>query len=183
MPRKREPLISAFTVVIDTREQSPYAFESIRGDANDGYRPIQVLRRMGTLKQGDYSIDGLERQIAVERKSLPDLFGTLSQGRDRFIAELARLAGLEFSAVVVEADWATILNDPPRFSQLCPKTVYRSVIAWQQRFPTVHWWTCPDRAFAEVTTYRILERYWIDFQKRRQALSNAAQRWAVQPQK
>jgi hypothetical protein len=36
------------------------------------------------------------------------------------------------------------------------------VIAWQQRYPRVHWWLCPGRAFAEVTTYRILERYWRD---------------------
>src|SRR5581483_2134770 len=99
-------------------------------------------------------------QLAVERKSLADLFHTLGQGRDRFQRELGRLAKYDFAAIVIEADWSTIIMDPPKRSRLLPKTIFRSVIAWQLRYPRIHWWTCPNRQFAEVTTFRLLERFW-----------------------
>ncbi|MDE2097140.1 MAG: ERCC4 domain-containing protein, partial [Patescibacteria group bacterium] len=116
----------------------------------------------GTLKSGDYSLLGFENRIAIERKSLSDLFSTLGQGRDRFHRELERLAATDyqFAAVVCEADWATVLASPPERSMLRPKTVFRSVIAWQIRYPLVHWWFCPGRAFAEKVTFRLLERFW-----------------------
>ena len=67
----------------------------------------------------------------------------------------------EDAAVVVEAEWSEVLGSPPPHTQLTPKTVYRSVIAWQQRYPSIHWWFCADRRLAEVTTFRILERWWL----------------------
>lgn len=147
------------TVVIDTREQQPYHFTGLYADAADGGKPLTVPVVRGTLASGDYSLAGHETAVAVERKSLADLFGTLAGGRDRFVRELERLAAYRFAAVIVEASWQAILDGPPH-SQLPPKTVFRSVVAWQQRYPAVHWWTVENRRMAEVTTYRILERYW-----------------------
>jgi len=43
-------------------------------------------------------------------------------------------------------------------SRLNPKTVVASIAAWSQRF-RVHFFTCPDREFAERFTYRLLERF------------------------
>lgn len=157
----QSPLMSPFTVVVDTREQMPYEFAAIHADAAQHRRLIHVPREVRCLSSGDYSIAGeFESRVAVERKSLADLFSTLGQGRKRFTAELERLAAYDFAAVVVEATWEMVLGDPPPRSELNPKTIYRSVIAWQVRYPRVHWWMCPNRAFAEVTTYRILERFW-----------------------
>lgn len=154
-----EPLTVPFTVVIDTREQRPFEFAGLTSDARHGRRPLVVPTTVGTLGQGDYSLVGLSDTVAVERKSHADLVGTLSQGRERFERELERLAGLLWAAVVVEADWAQVLAGHDR-SRLNPKTVHRSVIAWQQRYPSIHWWFCTDRRLAEVTTFRILERWW-----------------------
>ena len=47
------------TVVVDTREQEPYTFES---------GCTEVVRR--ALPAGDYSIEGHEDSVAVERKTL-----------------------------------------------------------------------------------------------------------------
>jgi ERCC4-type nuclease len=141
--------------VRDTREQAGFDFRSITP-------PPAVIS--GTLPTGDYSLQGFEGRITVERKSLPDAFGSFGKDRARFERELSRLAKFEFAAVVIEADWRQILRQPPKFSRLNPNTVLRSVIAWQQRFG-VHFWPCPDRLFAEKITYRLLERYWIDQQK------------------
>lgn len=157
--------VCPFTVVIDTREQTQFAFTGLRSDVRDGSRPLSVPVQAGTLAQGDYSILGMEKWVAVERKSLADLFGTIGRHRGRFERELARLQTLMAAAVVVEADWTAILLDPPQFSELSPKTVFRSVVAWQQRFPAVHWWMMPNRRVAEITTFRILERFWKDHMK------------------
>jgi ERCC4-type nuclease len=156
-----EPLPTPFTVLIDTREQHPYRFEGLRSDAREGRRPLAVQTERATLRSGDYSLCAWCDYVAVERKSVSDLFGTLGQGRERFERELLRLAEMEFAAVVVEANWSEVLAPQPH-SQLNPKTVHRSVIAWQQRHPRVHWWFCGDRWLAEVTTFRILERWWRD---------------------
>jgi ERCC4-type nuclease len=146
-------------ILIDDRERRPYKFARLRGDARDGHAPLAVASRRVTLPTGDYSIDGLADRVAVERKSLADLYGTLGQRRELFEGELARLNAMDAAFVVVEADWRTILRSPPAHSRLNPKSVFRSVVAWQQRFPRVHWWTCPNRAFGEVVTFRILQRY------------------------
>lgn len=146
----------------DTREQSVYAFEGIGWDASDGGGPgktltIETVR--GTLKSGDYSLVGYESRVAVERKSLADLYGTLGQGRDRFERELVRLSAMEFAAVVVEATWPEVCAEPPDHTKLPPKIVFRSVVAWSVRYPTVHWIPAGPRRLAEITTFRLLERF------------------------
>jgi ERCC4-type nuclease len=146
-------------VLIDSREQHPFTFAGLRADARQGRRPLVVPTQVTTLPSGDYSLAGLENAVAVERKSLADLYHTLAAGRGRFERELGRLTDMEFAAVVVEADWDAIINRPPDRSRLLPKSVFRSVVALQQRFPRVHWWACPGRRFAEVATFRILERF------------------------
>lgn len=163
---KPQLLVSPFVVVIDSREQLPYAFASIRADAVQDRAKLLVRSLVSCLPAGDYSIQGHEKSIAVERKSLADLFGTIGQERDRFERELARLAEYPYAAVVIEAGWNDILFAPPDFSRLSPKTVFRSILAWQQRYPRVHWWPMPSRVIAEVTTYRILERWWKNASKK-----------------
>lgn len=161
------PLACPFAVLVDTREQRPYAFEGLTADARQRRRPLLVTTRRATLHAGDYSVEGLQPLVAVERKSKADLFSTLGQPRGRFVRELERLAELTFAAVVVEAEWSEIYATPPARSHLPPKIILRSVLAWQQRFPRVHWLFCPGRGFAERVTFRILERFWKEEQKRR----------------
>jgi DNA excision repair protein ERCC-4 len=158
-----------FTVVIDTREQTPWDFTGIKADgaagAAGGCVVVPVL--VAGLPSGDYSLDGYSDRIAVERKSKADLFGTLGQGRDRFERELERLNAMAFAAVIVEAEISEIFTDPPPHTALKPKTISRSVIAWQQRYPRVHWSFLPGRYAAMVWGYRVLERWWRDEQERR----------------
>lgn len=159
MPRPAPDPEFPCTVLVDTREQLPFAFDAIPADATAGGGLWRVRTDRLALPSGDYSLDGYAAAVAVERKSLADLFGTVGQGRERFVRELERLADMTFAAVVVEAEWSAVFTAPPGFTGLPPKTVFRSVLAWQQRFPRVHWWFCPDRDFAEVCTFRILERF------------------------
>lgn len=153
-------LLLPYSVVIDTREQHPFAFQNHNSDAKDGRRPLIVPTVRACLQSGDYSIQGFEQRVAVERKSLVDLFGSLGSGRERFEREIQRLSVFDFAAVVVEGDWGAVLSSPPPQSELRPKTVFRTVVDWQQDYPRVHWWFCSTRGFAELVTLRVLNRFW-----------------------
>jgi len=151
-------------IVVDTREQEPYTFAGLKSDQVNGGHVMTVRTERRTLKSGDYSLSGFETRVAVERKSLADLFGTIGQGRERFERELERLSQYEFATVMIESTWAEILNSPPAHSKLPAKTVLRSALAWQQRYPNVHWFTAGTRRTAEAITLRILERFWKEAQ-------------------
>jgi DNA excision repair protein ERCC-4 len=141
-----------FTIIQDTRETLPYTFACI-----DPSPRVEVA----TLATGDYSLKGLTDKVAVERKSLTDCYSTFGQGRARFQRELERAINFQFFAVVIEADMHTLAKHPPARSRLNPKTVIASIAAWAIRY-RVHFWTCPNREFAERYTYRLLERFWKD---------------------
>lgn len=159
MPKKQPNPVFPCTVLIDSREGLPYSFCGVSADVGQGGGNWSVPTEVVKLDAGDYSLDGYATAIAVERKSHSDLLHTIGQERARFERELERLHTMQFAAVVVEADWHAILNDPPPYSSLNAKTVFRSVLAWQQRFTRVHWWFVTDRAFAEVTVFRMFERW------------------------
>lgn len=157
-----DTVVSPFLLLVDDREGLPFAFANIKADARDGHKPIAVRSEVRRLLTGDYSIDGYQDRIAIERKSHGDLFSTLGQRREPFEAELARLNEMDFAAVVIESSWYQIAFEPPERSRMNPKCVMRSILAWSQRFPRVHWFPMGSRAMAEVTTYRLLERFYRD---------------------
>lgn len=186
MKEKTSPVLP-FTIVRDVNESAPYHFTGIPSDASDncnglpwvvpivtkslwsmGRIPIALdLLKEPVLKgYADYSIQGMEHLISIERKSLTDLYSTLGSRRYEFECEIARLSRLEFAAVVIEADWNTILFDPPASSRLNPKTVSRTVLSWSIRYPNVHWFTCVDRRHGELTTFQLLRQFWKQQQKR-----------------
>ena len=88
--------MSDYKIVCDTREQKPLW----TGD--------KVERKK--LDVGDYSIKGYEDRIAIERKSLGDLFGTLGSGHKRFKAELNRALEYDYFAIVIDGSYSACVN-------------------------------------------------------------------------
>ena len=86
-------------IITDTREQRPYTLT-----IPDKY---EIIRR--ALPAGDYSIEGLETLISIERKSLDDWIGTILNSRGRFRRELLKLQNYCFAAVVIEGSVSDIL--------------------------------------------------------------------------
>ena len=86
---------SKLKIIIDTREQSPWAFPS-----------YIVGSKRGTLRTGDYALEG-DYNFAIERKSLDDFLGTISTGWERFLRELDRMNEAKYPAkvVIVEGDY------------------------------------------------------------------------------
>jgi len=174
-PRKRQPQASGgsggllpglavvpFTVVVDSREQLPYEFSGMTGSGGEA---LVVPTVVAGLPSGDYSIQGFENVIAIERKELSDLYGSVTWNRGRFEREIARLAELPgFAAVVIEATWAEIMApaeyQPEWVNQTEPRSVEGTIVAWSLRYPRVHWWTCGSRRGAEQRTFSILQKFW-----------------------
>lgn len=165
-------ILSPFTILVDTREQRPYTFDAIYGDAKDKGRRIQVKTERGTLHRGDYSILGRNMLVGIERKSKEDLYASVAR-RENFEGRLHQMTehkkfGEEYGAyyaVVVEAELLDCLLCPPAHSKLVPKSLNRTIMAWRQRY-LVDWYFLPSREFAEEYTYRILERFYSDSLKR-----------------
>lgn len=104
------------TAIIDTREQTPLVLSPLKSQS-------------GTLVTGDYSVLGLEHEIAIERKSLPDLLGCVGRDRERFDKEVKRLLAYPVRALVVEASWYEIEQGGWR-SHVTPQTVLGSLLGW-----------------------------------------------------
>lgn len=152
-----------FTIIIDNREQRPFFYSHA-----DSYAFPGLSFQFGTLQTGDYSISGYtspdcKHSICVERKSLADLFGSMGRGRERLEREFIRMHEFDYAALIIEADLRTIIKDPPIASSMNPKSVFRSLLAFSQRY-NIHVWPCPSRIFAERCTYLILKRFWDDRQ-------------------
>lgn len=100
--------------IVDTREQQPLTPWLIKSGAR-----FRLATKRATLTTGDYSLVGLESHVAVERKSLGDLIGTLfgsttdSVGeraghQDRFRAELDRMRAYACRVLLIEGARADI---------------------------------------------------------------------------
>ncbi len=88
-------------VLVDTREQQPFALH-----AN---HPNWIgNERRATLKTGDYTVEGMERILALERKNLADLVACIVTYRRRFLASCERLAKFRWKALLIEATYEDI---------------------------------------------------------------------------
>lgn len=164
--------VAPFTVVVDSNESAPWQFRGLKGRARNGVRPALIVKTVqkplwawGRKEFGtglaDYSIDGCEEEIQIERKSVDDLFSTLSQRRNEFEKEIARLdRQCRFAAVVIEAGYPAIASF--RAHGPDPASVVGTMVAWGQRYPRVHWMAAGSRDMAERLAFRVLERFWID---------------------
>jgi ERCC4-type nuclease len=82
-------------ILVDTREKTPWKFRS---------------QKRVCLKHGDYSILGGKGHIVIERKSLVDLYVTLSPARwDKFYEKMDRATDkLEWVFIFIEASIAEV---------------------------------------------------------------------------
>ncbi len=107
-------------LVIDTREQAPWAF------------PAYVQTSIHGLNAGDYAlfddlifVDGRETtqaSFAIERKSAEDFAGTIASGWPRFCRELNRMneAGFPAKIIIVEADFEEFCFRNGRDGEIIP---------------------------------------------------------------
>jgi len=142
-------------IKIDTREQLPYSFI--------------IPSEVGTLPIGDYSISGLEHNISIERKTLDDLVGCLTQQRERFERELFRGKALDYFALVVEGSLSDI-QMRKYFSKTPSEAVIQSLLAFSVRYRLPVFF-CENRKFGERVTESLLCKFAREIEKQGKALT------------
>jgi len=123
MARKK---YSKFTIIRDSREKKGCGW-SFKASANcDG----MVIKKLDT---GDYSIEGYEDLIMVERKTIPDLWGSLGQWRERFMKEMDRALEFPVRYLIIEGTLSDI-NKGFRYSKLRPEFILASLISLEVKY-------------------------------------------------
>jgi hypothetical protein len=138
---QRRALVSGFTIYVDTREKYPFRFTG---------REVTVERAAAAA--GDYVVRAGDACLAaVERKSIEDLIGSLSDGTLAY--QLAALAELPLAAVVVEGRYPKLFDVPKvKVQGWLPDVLARLQIRYRE-VPIVF---ADSRKFAEEWTYRFL---------------------------
>lgn len=134
------------TLIIDTREQAPFAFTGLPS-------------RRGTIPAGDYSLDGYEALVAVERKSHGDCWGSMSTGRGRFQRCVQRLAELDRAAIVIECSLTHLCNRPHYIQRTTVASVVGGLVSYSAQYAIPVFW-CDNRAMAERVTLRFLASWY-----------------------
>lgn len=136
------------TIQIDTREQLPLKFEAY---------PTEVTG----LPCGDYGVKGFSDwdncAFVVERKSLGDLIGSLTFGRERFMREIEKMRAFRFAAIVIEADESQVAAGEYR-SRATPQSILASLFALEVR-AGIHVFWCGDVQGAARTVEGLVRQF------------------------
>lgn len=158
-----------FVVLVDSQEKHPFTFTGFESGAATGNRPIDVPTKVQSLgpAHGDYSIEGYEGSIHIERKSLEDAHGTIlgwGEHRERFGRTLEFLESIEFGAVMVECTLGEMLKRAPsrgRKSAEENRTILnQQYLAWLLKYRAVKWIFADSRRLAEIETFRLFEKFY-----------------------
>jgi hypothetical protein len=142
VPGRRASGLGELTILVDTRERYPWRF---------GRQQAVTLERRA-LPAGDYAVQAPDGELAavVERKTLPDLASSLTDGSLGYL--LAELAALPRAAVVVEDRYGGLF----KLEHVQPGFVADLLGALAVRYPAVPVVFCDTRPLAQEWAYRFL---------------------------
>jgi len=142
-----------FRIIVDTRERESFSFD------------CPTLHRK--LDAGDYSVDGYADRVAVERKNLADFTHTVIHDFTRFAHELEKLARLDASCVVVEADLDAVLRGrhAETLRGAAPRSLLGATVHIAMRFRVPVYW-CGSRQAACAFTDAFLRGFVRDISQR-----------------
>ena len=113
-------------VLVDTREQTPLDFSRF---------PNWIAsHKRKKLSVGDYSVEGMEDMLIIERKSLSDLITTLMQQRPRFFKQCEKMTQYRWRALFVEATYEDIKSYYGDYTQAHPNAVSGTLDALEAKF-------------------------------------------------
>jgi hypothetical protein len=133
------PAKKKFTIIVDTREQIKWEFDKC--DWVEGVKDKK-------LEQGDYSIEGFESLVSIERKRSTGEIAT-NLFEKRFENELERLSDcVKHPFIICEFDFMQLRIFPemstiPRFRwkylRVTPFLLLKGISTFQLKYPKVHW--------------------------------------------
>lgn len=100
-----------FTIIVDTREQTPWTFENY----------TTANRKLDT---GDYSIEGLEHLFVIERKkSVSEIANNITESRFKDVLE--RLQKFQYKFILLEFTLNNVLDYP--VGSTVPKKMWNTI--------------------------------------------------------
>ena len=159
MPSKKSP---PFTIIRDTREKEGYTFET----SNTRYHTCKGMidRKLDT---GDYSIEGLEDRLCIERKpSVVELAGNVGHDRQRFLNEIERMKEFPHKYIILEFSLSDLMMFPEGSSILekdwgkvkVTNTFMLKTLMEFQIFDDIHVIFCDSKKNAKWAVLSILKR-------------------------
>ena len=147
--------LDSCVILVDTREQRPWTFKN------------HETERVG-IKVGDYSIrdadgrswaPGNDNAIMVERKSIDDLVGSFTFGRERFGREWIKSHEMNVKRryLIIECDMSDLVGGD-YVSEASPASIIQSVISWEQVYD-YHVWLAGNPQWAARLAESILEKH------------------------
>ena len=121
---------SKIYIITDTRESMPYLFEK--------YKDVVVIRTK--LEVGDFSIEKFTDKLMIERKTISDLCGSFTSGRERF-KNMWERATQQVKFLIIEGKMSDILWGNYR-SELSSHSLIASIISWSMKYKFA--WFCID---------------------------------------
>lgn len=104
-----------FNIIVDTREKYPYEFK------RDKWCADIITQKLDT---GDYSAEGLEHLLCIERKrTVSEIAQNLTT--ERFERELERMAEYPYRYILCEFSWEDVWAFP--YNGELPRTIARKI--------------------------------------------------------
>jgi ERCC4-type nuclease len=138
-------------VLVDTREREPFPLYLNHPNWIGGEQRV-------ALKTGDYTVEGMESLLCLERKSLADLVACTVTCRRRFLAGCGRLARFRWKAILIEATLEDIKGGFEVFdipSAVHPNSVCGTLDAIEAKFgiPVIYTSTVRDLAAERAASW------------------------------
>lgn len=149
-------------VLVDTREQQPFSFEA--------HKNWIASEKVVTLPVADYSIEGMESLIALERKSLMDAVGSLMTRRPEFLRMCEKLADYRWKVIIIEATYEDMKSPYRQETNAHPNGIVGSLDAIEAKYGIPIIYTSQYKHLAQEKaaswlskhfTYWYLEQNWM----------------------
>ena len=122
----KKKIYKPYKIIRDTREKKGHGWYFRATAECDG---MDVKK----LDTGDYSIEGYEDMIMVERKSISDLWNSLLQGRERFMKEMDRAKEIPARYLIIEGTMKDVQKGT-RYSIVKGDTMIANLISLEQKY-------------------------------------------------
>jgi len=150
-----------FVILRDSREQRGHGWNFGR---KDGFNSTKVQ----CLKTGDYTIEGYEDILCIERKgSIVEIAGNVTQ--KRFENELERMCSIEHSFIICEFDFYELMTFPnsakvawsvKKSFKITPTFIMKRINEFQLNYPAKWLFTgAYGQQVANSIIKRIIEKY------------------------
>lgn len=151
-----------FTIIKDTREQDGYTFEP----SSSRYHTCKgmINRKLDT---GDYSIEGLEDKLCIERKaSVVEFANNIGHDTVRFAKEIERMKSFPFRFIILEFSLSDLMDFPERSGipeddwgklKITNKFMLRKIMEFQMH-DDIHVMFCDSKKNAKWAVLSIIKR-------------------------